>query len=534
MTPLPLLMGVETEYAVVGRSARAGPGGADALTAEHLLAVARERLTGLPERSGSGLYLGNGGRLYLDTGSHPEFATPECSDPWEVIRYVRAGERILGDLARAAVRHSRNFDSIDVFRSNVDYATPRTSWGCHESYLHRTDPRSLPPMLIPHLASRIVYTGAGGFNPFSRGLRFTLSPRAWMIEHPISEASTHDRGIYHTRTEPLSGCGYHRLHIICGESLCSDLGLLLRLGATGLIVAAIDAGWTMGTEIELQSPVGAMHAIAADPECKRRVRLTDGRKPTAIELQRHYLERVEACGAAGALPDWAPEVCRLWRETLDSLARDPTVLRNRLDWGMKQALFERWVRDSAGHRDLEPWTRIGDRHRARILGHTGTTDTVTRIRAALPCLGPEQAGRFRALRQELFEIDVRFGQLGERGVFTQLDRGGLLRARLVETPEIERAMTEPPSRGRARTRGEWIQQVCRAGATRDFTCDWTKLWNRADGTTMDLSDPFAERYAWSPMAEAAPGGETPLPDIIGPEVQQDLFYPPNCSLRQYW
>lgn len=513
MTPLPLLMGLETEYAVVGRSARAGPVSVDGLTADFLMAAARERLTGLPESTGAGLFLGNGARLYLDAGSHPEFATPECSDPWEVIRYVRAGERILGDLARELLRDSLKFQSVDVYRCNVDYATPNTSWGCHESHLHRTDPGSLPPMLIPHLASRIVYTGAGGLNPRSRGLRFTLSPRSWMIEQPISDASTHSRGIYHTRKEPLSGSGYHRLHIICGESLCSDFGLLLRLGATALIVAAIDAGWVMGTEVALRSPVRAMHAIADDPSCKRRVRLTDGRKLTAIELQRHYLERVEDCAGTGALPDWSPEVCRLWRETLVALECDPTSLRDRLDWGMKQALFERWIRGH-GCRDLEPWTGLGGRHRGRRPGD-------------------EQVDRLRALRQKLCEIDVRFGQLSERGVFTQLARSGSIRSGLVRASEIEQAMTEPPGRGRARTRGEWIQRVCRTGSARHAGCDWVKLWNRANGTTLDLTDPFAERYEWSPICRPESVPRNPSPDSHDGAGQHDLFYPPRCSLTEF-
>jgi proteasome accessory factor A len=464
-------------------------------TAEHLLATARQRLVGVPERSGGGLFLGNGGRIYLDAGSHPEFATPECADPWEVLRYVRAGERIISELAQATTQESRGITSIDVFRCNVDYASPKVSWGCHESYLHRSDPNDMPAMLLPHLVSRIIYTGAGGFDQASRGIRFTLSPRALLFERAVSDNSTNDRGIYHTRNETLSRDGYNRLHLICGESLCSDSALLLKLGTTALIVAAIDAGSPMGSELRLESPVAALRAIAGDSSCRRRVTFADGRLVSAIDLQRHYLERVEACLAAGALPDWAPEICRRWRATLDSLEREAVGVRAELDWGMKRLLFHRRLREYPEWRELE-------------------RGVVSSGRDARGRRGPTAA--FRALRQEMFEADVRFGQLGDQGIFTQLERAGKVGTRLVASAEVDRAMTEPPSRGRAHTRGKWIQQVYRAGAAREAGCSWSQLWNHSDALVMDLSDPFAESGSWRPMHERR--GPPP-----GAGNQQELF-----------
>lgn len=91
--------------------------------------------------------------------------------------------------------------------------------------------------------SRIVYTGAGGFNSrFRQGLQFTLSPRVWHLVRGVSEGSTEARGIFHTKDESLSAEGYHRLHILCGESVCSETAAWLKVGATALVVALIDAG----------------------------------------------------------------------------------------------------------------------------------------------------------------------------------------------------------------------------------------------------------------------------------------------------
>ena len=46
----------------------------------------------------SNVFLENGSRLYLDVGSHPEYATPECDSVYDVVTHDKAGERILEQL----------------------------------------------------------------------------------------------------------------------------------------------------------------------------------------------------------------------------------------------------------------------------------------------------------------------------------------------------------------------------------------------------------------------------------------------------
>src|SRR5262249_19171785 len=143
---------------------------------------------------------------------------------------------------------------VVLARSNVCYATWNT-WGCHESYGHRALPASLPPQIIPHLVSRITFTGAGGFNSLSPGLEFLLSPRVAHLDTAVSDYSTHSRGIFHTKDETLTTTGQHRLHIICGESLCSQTALWLKVGTTALVMALIDGGVKPGEGVQLPDPV---------------------------------------------------------------------------------------------------------------------------------------------------------------------------------------------------------------------------------------------------------------------------------------
>src|SRR6185503_14904501 len=93
-----MLFGMETEYAVHS------PGGNLSETERQavvwqLIDIAREKLKHVGD-FGGGMFLENGSRLYIDCGQHPELSTPECTDPWQVVRYILAGERTLLHLAR--------------------------------------------------------------------------------------------------------------------------------------------------------------------------------------------------------------------------------------------------------------------------------------------------------------------------------------------------------------------------------------------------------------------------------------------------
>lgn len=512
------LLGMETEYAVTGIT-RDGASVDRGQLVGWMLAHARASCPHLRD-GGSGLFLANGARLYMDRGCHPEFATPECGDPWEVVRYVRAGEALLLDLARRVQRENRELRELALFRCNVDYNRSGVTWGCHESYLHSRNPLELPAQLLPHLVTRVIYAGAGGFNPTAPGAQFTLSPRAWLLRSATSGDSTSERAIVHLKDESLARSGWHRLHLICGESLCSDTAAVLKLGTTALVLAAVDAGRRPGDAVRLADPVHALRTIAADPPPDRPagVTLEAGGHLSASEIQRHYLAEVEACDA-GRLPEWAGELCRLWRAQLDALdARAPSLERT-LDWAIKRLLYQRWVRDRMSWRALQ---RAGallarlERTTAQLCAKDQMAlrlDGALRGRSPLrfelsrlaPLLAAENLtwedlrGALR-LCNELLEADTRFGQLGEAGVFEQLDRAGLLTHRAPPPPSRGEPRADPqshpPAGGRARIRGDWIRRLWNDGAAGRYRGDWTALWDETTGRSLDLTDPFGAAAEW--------------------------------------
>jgi proteasome accessory factor A len=508
------MLGVETEY---GISWQGSPGREPVTT--RLLGLAAQRYPHLPSRAGNGCFLGNGARFYIDSGGHPEWCTPEVDNPWEAVLYLAAGDELLAELA-AAINAGARSGSLTLFKCNVDYSGAGTTWACHENYGHKVDPARLPPQIIPHLVSRVIYTGAGGLNPFAQGIQFCLSPRVYHLGQVTSGGSTSARGIYHLKDESLARSGWHRLHVLCGESVCSQQSAFLKLGVTGLIVAMIDAGLRPGDGVELSAPVEAMQQINADPTATVAVTMRDQRSLTAIEIQEHYLRCAEAHLHHRSLPEWAGAVVELWRETLQLLRRGPRAVGTRLDWSIKHALFQdRLAQHGLRAERIEEWNQVlgemsREHVRAKLPGRCDPAAWAAHTEESSPAqaaLGPileargltwgELANVLR-VRSQLCELDLRFGQLGPAGIFSSLEAAGVLEHRLPRRPKglARSPVRQPPRRGRARVRGELIQSLC---GRKSCTCDWAAIWDH-EGAILDLSDPFVERAPEWKRAEIVP------------------------------
>jgi proteasome accessory factor A len=490
-----MLFGVETELAFTALDASGATLDREQVLPLLMESVAR-RLPHLTGETGCDLFLGNGARLYIDCGLHPEWSTPECTTPAEVVSYLRAGEQILARAAQEVEGSNRRVGRALLFKCNVDYVDTSATWGSHESYLYTRFPSLYPGNLIPHLVSRVIFTGAGGLNPNSPGIEFTLSPRVAHLEKASSTSSTDGRGIFHAKHEPLAMDGYHRLHLIAGESLCSQLADYLRVGTTALIVKLIEAGIRAGEAVRLAQPLGAMQSFVADPRCRTRAAMAAGTPKTAIEIQRHYLEQVEAYADAPFMPAWTEDVCRRWRDVLDSLESDPHSMSATLDWPIKLSIFKARARQHGIDWDsLPPWNRVLDSLPEVTRSLSANAASLLRNLHERGLSLAEGCDAFRTLRSELCEIDTRFGQLGPDGIFAAMDEVGVLEHRIVGAPEVSRAVHSAPAVGRARLRGEQIQQL---SSRRDsLKCNWHRIIDDPRGRVLDLGDPFRESVdAW--------------------------------------
>ena len=141
----------------------------------------------------SNVFLRNGARLYLDVGSHPEYATPECDDITDLVTHDKAGERILEGLLVDAERRLREegiAGDIYLFKNNTDSAG--NSYGCHENYLvgRHGEFGRLADVLIPFLVTRQIICGAGKVLQTPRGAVYCVSQRAEHIWEGVSSATT--------------------------------------------------------------------------------------------------------------------------------------------------------------------------------------------------------------------------------------------------------------------------------------------------------------------------------------------------------
>jgi proteasome accessory factor A len=509
------LLGVETEYGFALLDARGSPAERER-GALSLVQAARLRFVHLPDAQSAGIYLSNAGRLYVDAGAHPEFSTPECTTPDDVVRFVKAGHRIVADSAAALVSGRSGRARAIAFLANVDPRTHQT-WGTHDSIMHAADVGRLPEQLIPHLVSRVIYSGAGGFNARAPGIHFTLSPRVWHLERVISHHSTELRGIFHTKNEPLAGGGSNRLHILCGESVWSDTALWLRIATTALIVAVIEAGYSPAGPVRLHAPLDAMQLYASDPTCRAVAKGRHGLPLSALAVQRHYLAAVESQLHRRFMPPWAADACARWRDILDRLEQGPPAVATTLDWAIKLTVFaERATRHGIPWHTIPAWNHVaGDLSQAlRALGSTEAAlspgvvaDPREPVAAVVKRLKPFMRGQglswdafdtFLALRDELLELDLRFGQLGETGIFGALDRAGVLTHAVpgVDAGSIAEAMHDPPGTGRAHLRGTLVRRL--SAELGSYRCSWDTIWDSLGHRHLDLSNPFATTADWQP------------------------------------
>jgi Pup-ligase protein len=505
-----MVMGGETEYAI---SARDGQGKViDQVTLLTRFLDHAKRTLGQTSTADRGRFLPNGGLLYLDSGLHMEWATPECTSPYDVVRFLAAGDRIIDDLATSMIRRWPEMGGIFCSRSNVDYLS-KTLWAAHESYMHEIAPAALPAELIPFLASRVLL-GAGGWDYRSPALRFTLSPRAHFITQVSDRDSQYMRPLFHTKDEALSRTGSHRLHVACSETLCSETANILRFGTTALVLALVERGVRPGRDVGLVSPVGALHRFALDPDFRARAVIANRRRLTALEIQRHYLSCAESHLHDLQLPDWAERVCALWRTTLDELEQGPSRVEATLDWAIKRRLFIRrlasrgieWATlrtwDTALTRLEHVWHAANSDEpfeiRLVLENHPTLTAEIRRLTPFVECQGLSWSHlpEFMSARDELFEMDARFGALDARGLFNILDASGALRHR-VPGLDVSAAVESPPQDTRARIRGEVVRRL--SGAGTKYAADWIRICDLDHRRELDLANPFETEEQWREM-----------------------------------
>ncbi len=367
--------------------------------------------------------LPNGARFYVDH-AHPEYSSPECSNPRDLVVWDKAGERILEEASRRAASTVPGGGRVLIHKNNTD--GKGAAYGTHENYLvpREVSFPTLVRTLTPFFVTRPIYTGAGRIgNEFDLpGVDYQLTQRADFFEVEVGLETTLKRPIINTRDEPHADPDrYRRFHVINGDANLCEVATFLKVGTTLLVLDMIEDG-ALEEVPSLARPVQAFHQVSHDLECRRPLRLEDGSTATALALQWHYLDAAKRYYKEERDPDpLTTDVLNRWERVLTTAADDPRDLAGQVDWATKLDLLESYRR----RHELD-W------------------------------------GSDRLRMIDLQYHDVR----RDKGLYNRLVERGKVE-RLVAESEIQDAMVSPPEDTRAYFRGRCLarfrEQIVAAG-----------------------------------------------------------------------
>jgi proteasome accessory factor A len=360
--------------------------------------------------------LTNGARLYVDH-AHPEYSTPEVTNPRDCVIWDKAGERVMALAAERALSVP-GAAPIHLYKNNTD--GKGASYGTHENYLmaRATSFAEIVRHLTPFFVSRQVVTGAGrvGLGQDGRGEGFQISQRSDFFEVEVGLETTLKRPIINTRDEPHADPEkYRRLHVIIGDANLSEISTYLKVGTTCLVLSMIEDKWLTdnGVDLAVDAPVSSLRSVSHDHSLTHLLTLRDGRRLTAVQLQLEYLEQArkyveDRLGVD--VDDQTSDVLTRWESVLDRLASDPMSLSRELDWVAKLSLLE-------GYRDREG-------------------------------LGWDAA--------KLHLVDLQYADVRQdKGLYNRLVARGSMET-LVSAAEVDAAVTNPPEDTRAYFRGRCL------------------------------------------------------------------------------
>lgn len=426
------IYGIETEYGVT--SVTEGPRQSPEEIARRIFRPI------VAEYRSSNVFWHNGARIYLDVGSHPEYATAECTTPAELLAQDRAGDVLLGDLvtrAEEALGADGLPTSIFLLRNNVD--SQGNSFGCHENYLvHRDDDfTGFATVLVPFLVARTLLCGAGLLHPDGT---WELSQRAGQIWEPISSATTRTRPMINTRDEPHADADrYRRLHVIVGDTNIAEPSTAVKVGSTELVLRLIERGIGPG-DLALVNAPRALRQASLDPHAT--LDLADGRSLSAWQI---LADLWHAVSGADDLDEDLVRVVDLWRRVLEAVETgDSSGIDQEIDWAIKRRLLDQYA------------------HR-----HGLSMDSPRLAQVAMAY------------------HDTREG----RGLGRLLEARGAVQ-RWTTDDEVASACDEPPATTRAWLRGRFLAAARAAGV--DHSVDWLsmRLSQGADARTVLCKDPF--------------------------------------------
>ena len=274
--------------------------------------------------------------------------------------------------------------------------------------------------ILPFLVTRQIFAGAGKMGVEAESGQsepgiYQISQRADFFSVVVSIDTMNRRPLINTRDEPhVDASRYRRFHVILGDSNMSEWSTAMKIGTTALVLDLIERG--EAPHLEIAQPVDANKSISRDQTYDWIIELKDGRKISAIDVQRIYLRAASRLGPPSKGQDVAASeeerawILREWENVLNDLERDAMSARDRVDWAAKKFLLDA-LQEEEKLSWSDPW---------------------------------------------LQSIDLEYHNLDlDRGLYYEVLRKGLMR-RVTTEDEIKSAIFNPPETTRAFFRGRAV------------------------------------------------------------------------------
>lgn len=454
-------------------------------------------------------FLQNGARLYIDTGNHPEYATPEATRSRDIVRYERAGERIVEHTIKCANEAMRDQGIIiRAFKNNIASAEDtqkkaitvgafgvqtgvktetEVSYGAHESYLarrygHNMTVAKIMNFLRLFFASRQLFTGNGILDVDYKKdrLRFALSQRVRATESDIDAGTTARRPFFNTLDEPHADAGiYRRLHIIGGDANMAEIAIALKFGTTALLLDMVEQEFLksppFNPEPEKNHFVQILREFSLDSSLSHKKKI-DGVNHTITAVQEVFYNL--ACAFVrqpGRMNSEREFILSWWGKVIEyaKLPNPHIMLAPLTDWAAKKYLLEEELGNHGLDWSASPRTAI----KLKVAG---------RVRTVL-------------LGEHLKRLDYLYHEISPRGLARRLYAKNFFE-RVVTDEEIDSVVLHPilsgePGATRAAWRAAELQWSVRNGLEltevdfegSPYRTDWEVVVTKGRGVQKNLN-----------------------------------------------
>ena len=471
-------------------------------------------------------WLKNGGRLYVDCGITPEYASPECRTAREYVIWSKAGDFLLREVVEKVnielwnilknakwykkkkyavtrayiaqyVKKSRirnNSEILRIYRNSIDYGskdnsentdTTQHGYGEHENYLVKNNLKlqRLYDVLMLHCISRF-WQGSGHieWDAKKKEYQYHLFQREICtdVSSLVNDVADKDlKPILLVREEPDNTTKWRRIQIIGGDSNMAEIAIRLKVGTTAMLIQMFERGFFDAarrsslfnfSHIELRD----CYRIYARDCTMRKKSLLNGKELSALDIQRRLLELAQEffLKGHGEVTEEVSWQLKWWQKILDLVEGNNPLIK------------------------LAPYTDVGQKYLQicndmERYNYSWKSSPSKKLQVGSHRYAMTVDGRLKWWNLEYHRISRRYG------IFQRIEKSMPMK-RVCTNEEIVRAISSPPPGGRAQVRVKVLREILRSEGWDISTIQWNLIEKfstlKYQEYTYPMNNPYESTY----------------------------------------